>query len=136
MRNEESDGSSRLNSSGLNGLKVLVVEDEAIIALDLEFTLRELGCIVLPATASAAGALAILGTEQPDVALLDVNLADGPATPVAEALATAGVPFAVMTGHEAGQIKEAMLRTAPHLGKPYNLADLHAMLARLAAPSR
>jgi CheY-like chemotaxis protein len=136
MRNGESDGSGRPNGSGLHGLKVLVAEDEALVALDLEFTLREFGCIVLPATPSVAEALAILETEQPDVALLDVNLADGSAAPVAEALATAGVPFAVMTGHDAGQIGEPALRTAPYLGKPYNFEDLHAMLAQLAAPSR
>jgi CheY-like chemotaxis protein len=136
MKNGEIDGHGRLNGSDFQGLKVLVAEDEALIALDLELTLRELGCIVLPATPSVAGALAILGTEQPDMALLDINLADGSAVPVAEALATAGVPFAVMTGHDAGQIGEVVLRTAPYLGKPYNLEDLHAMLARLAAPSR
>ena len=50
-------------------------------------------------------------------------------------LATAGVPFAVMTGHDAGQIGEVVLRTAPYLGKPYGLEDLGAMLARLAARS-
>jgi CheY-like chemotaxis protein len=136
MRNGEGDGSGRPNGSGLHGLKVLVAEDEALIAFDLELTLRELGCVVLPAAPSVAGALAILGAERPDVALLDVNLADGSAAPVAEALAIAGVPFAVMTGHDAGQIGEPALRSAPYLGKPYNFEDLHAMLAQLAAPSR
>jgi PleD family two-component response regulator len=81
MRNGESDGSGRPNGSGLHGLKVLVAEDEALIALDLEFALHEFGCIVLPATPSVAEALAILKTEQPDVALLDANLADGSAAP-------------------------------------------------------
>jgi CheY-like chemotaxis protein len=132
------DGESvaRPNGAGLHGLKVLVAEDEALVALDLACTLRELGCDVLPAAPSVAGALAILGAERPDVALLDVSLADGSAAPVAAALAAAGVPFAVVTGHAAGGIGEAALRGAPHLGKPYGLRDLRVTLAQLSAPSR
>ena len=136
MRDGEGDDGGRPNGPGLHGLKVLVAEDEALVALDLACTLRELGCVVLPAAPSVAGALAILGAERPDVALLDVNLADGSAAPVAAALAAAGVPFAVVTGHDAGRIGEAALRGAPHLGKPYGLRDLRATLARLSAPAR
>jgi CheY-like chemotaxis protein len=134
MRDGES--AARPNGAGLHGLKVLVAEDEALVALDLACTLRELGCDVLPAAPSVAGALAILGAERPDVALLDVSLADGSAAPVAAALAAAGVPFAVVTGHAAGDIGEAALRGAPRLGKPYGLQDLRVTLAQLSAPSR
>jgi CheY-like chemotaxis protein len=134
MRNGES--AARPNGAGLHGLKVLVAEDDGLLALDLACTLRELGCDVLPAAPSVAGALAILGAERPDVALLDVSLADGSAAPVAAALAAAGVPFAVVTGHAAGEIGEAALRGAPHLGKPYGLRDLRVTLAQLSAPSR
>jgi CheY-like chemotaxis protein len=136
MRNGEGDDGGRPNGPGLHGLKVLVAEDEALLALELELTLGELGCTVLPAASSVAGALAILGAERPDVALLDVSLADGSAAPVAAALAAAGVPFAVVTGHAAGEIGEAALRGAPHLGKPYGLRDLRVTLAQLSAPSR
>jgi CheY-like chemotaxis protein len=132
----DGEGAARPNGAGLHGLKVLVAEDEAFIAFDLECTLREFGCVVLPAAPSVAGALAILGAERPDVALLDANLADGSAAPVAAALAAAGVPFAVVTGHAAGGIGEAALRGAPHLGKPYGLRDLRVTLAQLSAPSR
>jgi CheY-like chemotaxis protein len=133
MRDGEGDDGGRPNGPGLHGLKVLVAEDEALLALELELTLGELGCTVLPAAPSVAGALAILGAERPDVALLDVNLADGSAAPVAEALAIAGVPFAVMTGDDAGRIGEAALRGAPHLGKPYGDEALRATLARLTS---
>jgi CheY-like chemotaxis protein len=124
------------NGTGLHELKVLVAEDDAIIALDLEYTLRGFGCIVLPTVPSVAGALASLRAGQLDMALLDINLADGSAAPVAEALVAAGVPFAVMTGYDAREIADPTLRAAPCLGKPYGLQDLHAMLARLSAPSR
>jgi DNA-binding response OmpR family regulator len=65
----------------LAGLKVLVVEDEAIIAFDLEGTLRALGCVVLPIAPSVAVALAVLKVERLEAALLDVRLADGEVTP-------------------------------------------------------
>src|SRR4051794_28099922 len=57
--------------------KVLLVEDEFIIALEMELALLDLGCTVLGPVASAAGALALLDRERPDVAILDVNLLDG-----------------------------------------------------------
>ncbi len=122
--------------SDFHGLKVLVAEDEAVIALDLEVMLREFGCVVLPATPSVAGALALLEAERPDVALVDTTLADGSAVPLAKALAAAGIPFAVVTGHGADQLGDPALCAAPYLGKPYGSQDLCAMLARLSVSSR
>ena len=61
------DGMKPPASPALAGLKVLVVEDEAIIAFDLEGTLRELGCVVLPIAPSVAEALdAVLKAERPE----------------------------------------------------------------------
>ncbi len=122
--------------SDFHGLKVLVAEDEAVIALDLEVMLREFGCVVLPATPSVAEALALLEAERPDVALVDTTLADGSAVPLAKALAAAGIPFAVTTGCDANQLGDPALCAAPYLGKPYGSQDLCAMLARLSVSSR
>jgi CheY-like chemotaxis protein len=124
------------SSSDFHGLKVLVAEDEAVIALDLEVTLRQLGCVVLPATSSVAGALALLEAERPDVALVDTTLADGSAVPLAKALAAAGIPFAVATGCDADQLGDPALCAAPYLGKPYGSQDLCAMVAQLSVSSR
>ncbi len=129
-------GRDRDGDPGLGGLRVLVAEDQAVIALDLEATLLDLGCVVLPPAPSAAAALAVLRAGRPDAALLDVTLADGSAAPVAEALAAAGVPFAVLTGHDPGGIAGPALRGAPYLAKPYRRGDLRATLARLAAAAR
>ncbi len=123
------------DGAGLRGLKVLVVKDEALIAFDLEDALRGFGCEVAFAAPSVADALAALRAGRPDAALLDLRLRDGRATPVAEALAAAGVPFAVVSGYDAGGIEEPVLRGAPFLGKPCGRADLRATLARLAAAS-
>ncbi len=123
----------RGDNPGLRGRKVLVAEDEAMIAFDLERVLVGFGCEVSLVAPSVAEALAFLRAQRPDAALLDVGLADGRATPVAEALAAAGVPFAVLSGYDRAAIGEPVLRGAPYLAKPYGHAALRAVLAGLAA---
>jgi CheY-like chemotaxis protein len=133
-RRAAADGGDGGDGAGLRGLRVLLVEDEGLIALDLEATLRGFGCEVAFAAPSVADALAALRAGRPDAALLDLRLRDGRATPVAEALAAAGVPFAVVSGYDACRAgEEPVLRGAPFLGKPCGRADLRATLARLAA---
>jgi CheY-like chemotaxis protein len=128
------DGMKQPAGSALAGLKVLVVEDEAIIAFDLEGTLRELGCVVLPIAPSVAEALAVLKAERPEAALLDVRLADGEVTPVAEALAVIGVPFALVTGCEDGALSEPLARTPLRIHKPYSPEDVRQTLSQLLQP--
>ena len=82
--------------SRLIGAKVLVAEDEAIIAMEIELSLQEQGCTVLEPTATIADTLASLSRDRPDVVLLDMHLRDGLATPIAATLAAAGVPFALL----------------------------------------
>jgi CheY-like chemotaxis protein len=121
----------------LAGATVLVAEDDAVIALDLEATLRGLGCRVLGPAASAGEALALLAAGRPDAALLDVELLDGWSGPAAEALARAGVPFALVTGHDPASLDgHPALRDAPLLLKPYTAAALERVLLRLLPPGR
>ena len=121
------------DTAGLRGIKVLIAEDEAVVAFDLEFTLGDFGCTVLPPVASAAEALALMARERPDVALLDVSLNDGPSTPVARELVAAGVPYAVTSGYDTEQIAEspAARRAAARQAVPGERAARHA-----AAPGR
>ena len=63
-----------------------MAEDEAIVAFDLEETLRSLGCSVRDAVASGSGLLELVRRERPDVVLLDLGLADGFAGPIAASL--------------------------------------------------
>lgn len=111
--------------------RVLVAEDEALIAMDLEMSLVDLGCAVLGPAATVADALALLLRERPDAALLDLGLPDGFAAPVAEALARAGVPFALLTGRSADELGHPALRDAPRLDKPYGQEDLARVVTRL-----
>src|SRR4051794_23983521 len=117
----------------LAGARVLVAEDEALIAFDLETTLREQGRVVLGPAATAADTLGVLARERPDAALLDVELLDGPATAVAEACAARGVPFALVTGYDTGAITEPALSAAPRLGKPLDAGEPRRVLAALLA---
>jgi CheY-like chemotaxis protein len=136
-RSRGGDGDGRATPAGPRGLGVLVAEDEALIALDLEAALRGLGCEVLGPTPTVAATLALLAERRPDVALLDPGLRDGWAAPVAQALAAAGVPFAVVTGHVREVVEaDPALREAPRLAKPYRGEDLRAAVARLATSSR
>jgi two-component system, response regulator PdtaR len=112
----------------LAGATVLVVEDNAIIGLDLQLTLEAFGYRVLGPASSNKDVLAMLAHERPDAAVVDLRLTDGLATPVTEALAARGVPFMLLTG---GDDDAALPGSAPHLGKPYALDALEHMILQL-----
>jgi len=113
-------------SASLAGRRVLVVEDEFLLAMELEDLLARGGCRVLGPAASVRQALAMLEGERPDFALLDVNLKGERATPVAAALRERGVPYVLITGYSEAQLNEPELRNAPRVDKPLSCR----MLAR------
>ena len=78
---------------------VLVLEDEALIALDLQDGLQDSGYRVAGPFTTCADALSWLQTETPDVAILDTVLKDGPCREIALALAARDVPFLIYSGH-------------------------------------
>jgi CheY-like chemotaxis protein len=120
----------------LGGRKVLVVEDDALLAFYLEDLLHGLGCVVLGPVASVADALAVLDRQRPDLALLDLELADGWSAPVAQALRAMDVPAAMITAFD-GPTGEPVLAGMPRLAKPCSPQALHGLLLRLvpgAAP--
>jgi CheY-like chemotaxis protein len=114
----------------LAGLRVLVVEDEALIAMDLAATLRRVGCTTIGPARHVATAMCHVASDAPDVALLDVNLAGEEVFPVADALADRQVPFVFLTGYGRNVIPDRF-RDRPLLGKPYSTAPLLATLERL-----
>jgi AmiR/NasT family two-component response regulator len=119
-------------SAELQGLRVLVVEDEFLIAMDIEAMLRELACEVVGPIGNLASALQAAREETPDVALLDANLNGEPVTAVAEALVARAVPIVFCTGY---QVENWCNRypAAPTLMKPFQLADLRTALERALA---
>jgi len=111
---------------------VLIVEDEYLIARDLELFLEDSGWRVLGPVATVGDALALLQNELPAVALLDVDLADGAATPLALALKEIGIPFAVASAYSSPeQYGGEVFAGAPNMGKPANNRRLLAALDQL-----
>jgi CheY-like chemotaxis protein len=110
---------------------VLVVEDEFLIALDLEALLRKHGWRVLGPAATVAEALRLLEDgKMPDVALLDVNLRGETVVPVAEVLRERGVPIVLASAYDqAGSIAD-VLADAPNVGKPSHKRHLLVALKR------
>ena len=97
---------------------VLVVEDEALIAMDLQALLEEAGYRVLGPANSTAAAMALLDGVDPDVALLDVNLGRSDVFGVANELATRKTKVIFLTGHTAQKLPPSH-RHRPLVAKPY-----------------
>jgi CheY-like chemotaxis protein len=124
-------------SLGVSGRRLLIVEDEYLIAWDLASWLESKGAEVIGPVPSVVDALAVLKVEPlPDAAVLDINLGDEQVFPVADALRAAHVPFVFLSGYD-GKIIPEHLATAPCCIKPLNRPRLLDALARLctaAAP--
>jgi CheY-like chemotaxis protein len=97
---------------------VLVVEDEALIAMDLQALLEDAGYRVLGPANSTAAAMALLAGNDPDVALLDVNLGRSDVFGVANELASRKTKLIFLTGHTAQKLPQAH-RHRPLVAKPY-----------------
>lgn len=117
--------------SAAAGLKVLLVEDEALIAMMAEDLLESIGCASVTIAASVSEALAALESHSFDVAMLDVNLNGERSMVVADHARECGLPYLFTTGYGADGVDPAHA-DAPVLAKPYILSDLEAALARCA----
>lgn len=116
-----------MGSELLNGLRVLVVEDEMLVSMLVEDMLADFGCSVVGPAPDFDEAMALANTADIDAALLDVNLAGRPIFPVADALKARGVPFAFASGYGQAGLEEAH-RGATVLQKPFRQSDLERAL--------
>ena len=110
--------------SSLAGRRVLLVEDELLVAMDVEDLLADLGCEVLESASTVEQALQRIVEDSPDVVVLDLNLHGKPTLPVAEALRSAGIPFIVVTGYVETRQSDPALHNAPLLQKPCSADEL------------
>ncbi len=100
--------------------RILVVEDEYLIALELDDQLKAAGYRVIGPVADVDGALKALKADRPDAAVLDVNLAGEWVTPVAQVLQAMSVPFILTSGYVAADLHHVpILRDAVNVGKSW-----------------
>jgi CheY-like chemotaxis protein len=118
----------------LSPKRVLVVEDEMMIAMLIETMLAELGHAVVGAAPTLAAALDLARSKagQFDVAILDINLGGERSFPVARLLSDQGAPFIFATGYGTMGLDEPF-RDAVTLNKPFQMQDLAAALERATA---
>jgi DNA-binding response OmpR family regulator len=118
---------------GVNG-KILIVEDDALLAMLLEEMLCELSYEVSGTAAGLREALTLAGTLPFDAAILDVSLAGESSLPVARLLDEKGKPYVFATGY--GKLPDGVTRADRQvLSKPYQLGQLEAALAGLRLSS-
>lgn len=112
--------------SALAGLRLLVVEDEYMVAEHIGMLLEDFGCDVAGPVATIEEALAAVENGGLDGALLDANLNGDSSAPIAAALHAASVPFVVVTGYGARALADEALDRAPRIIKPFSIAELKA----------
>jgi ActR/RegA family two-component response regulator len=116
-----------------SGARVLIVEDEMLIAMTLVDLVEALGASPVTA-ARVKKALALLADETFDAAIVDMNLSNEPADAVLDALRARGIPFVITTGYATEAVAEKY-RSSPMLAKPYTAEDVEAALLSLFASS-
>ena len=106
---------------------MLVVEDEALVAMLVEDMLSDLGCEVLGPAGSVAAALVLIEDGALDAAVMDVNLSGEPIYPAADALRARDIPFVLATGYGEMGVADAY-RSATVLQTPFEQGELEQRL--------
>ena len=113
----------------LSGRRVLVVEDESLVAMLLETILEDMGCLPVGPASSVDQGLALATDEHLDAALLDVNVAGRHVFPIAEVLKARGVPFVFSTGYGEGGLPDEW-RGHATVQKPFTDAAIRQALMK------
>jgi len=114
----------------LEGKRILIIEDEPLVAMELALTLAEAGVVVLGPASTANDALAVIGAESLDGALLDGNLQGKLVDAVAEALSSRSVPFLFVSGYGRDHLPAAFT-SIPIITKPFVTSTLLTSLSGL-----
>lgn len=122
----------RLPLEMLTGKRILLVEDEALVAMLLEDMVLDLGATVIGPESQLDLAIACAETETLDAAILDINLGGKRSYGIADALRLRGIPFAFATGYGALGV-DPLHRGVPVLIKPYSGQDVARVLQELLA---
>ena len=117
----------------LEGARVLVVEDEYLVAVLIQDMLESAGCVVTGPIPRLAEALDAVDRGSYDAALLDINLGGERIDPVAAALSRRNVPFVFVTGYGAGGLPGEYAKR-PRICKPFRMAELLGALSDIVKP--
>ncbi len=118
----------------LAGYRILVVEDDMMIALFIEETLQSLGCVVVGPVGKLHVALRLATDEPLDAAILDVTIRGGQTFPVAEQLMSRGIPFLFASGYGDWALPQAF-RDQARLTKPFTARELETRVQALYSQS-
>lgn len=119
----------------LAGLRLLVVEDDYLVAADMCSSLRRRGAAIMGPVANVRRGRELVRQQRPDVALLDVNLNGHLAFDLAHELESEGIRTIFTTGYDAAFLPEP-LRGSPCLQKPINLSALVQLIRANVPPAR
>lgn len=117
-------------SGAIAGNRILIVEDEYFIALEIQRALNAVGAEVLGPVPSLEKASIILDSAVPDFAILDVNLEGESSFPIADRLKDSAIPFMFVTGYDDWVIADRY-RDVPRMTKPYSIGSLIAFVVGL-----
>ena len=114
--------------------RVLIVEDEYLVASYISMILEDLGYELVGPVPTIPEAMAAIANEKLDAVLLDANLGGVSSGPIAAELSARGLPFVVVTGYGDLELSSAALQSAPRVKKPFTPTDLGPTLAKALAP--
>lgn len=118
-----SEGLGQLLAS-VHGRRILVVEDEILIAGELANDIEELGGLIVGPAYSVAEAMTLSASEEIDAAILDINLGGKEVFPVSDQLVQRGIPFIFHTGTVKGPVALKLYDGVPVISKPSLTVDL------------
>ena len=111
--------------------RILVVEDEFLVATDISGMLEDMGYQVVGPAPTVAIAIDLIAREKLDAALLDANLGGTSSAPIAVELTRRQVPFVVVTGYGNLKLATPVLDAAPRIHKPFSQNNLAAALVKI-----
>ena len=114
--------------TNLYGLRILLIEDEPIVAVLAEDMLEAIGCMTVATVATIADAQAAMAAIPFDLAMVDINLDGEDGLAIADTLRDRGIPYLITTGYDA----QGVAPGHPVLTKPYALSDLESAIRRCA----
>jgi two-component sensor histidine kinase len=124
----QAKASAVVNSGSIRGSRVLIVEDEALIALSLNEMLRDAGCVSVGPASNVDEALSIIENNIIDMALIDLNLNGESSLPVAHALRSRRIPFTFVTGYNCITEEFNSICPSKFLKKPIIQSELNEIL--------